>query len=493
VRLRYLIPLLLCSLAWGQGLVVSKGTLISNGTLVSPGVATTSNIAFVQSVACNNGTGATTVVCTVTALTTAEFIEFTEEDADNPAAPGLPTGGCNVAWVQDGTFSAAANGRVTVFSCTQGSAGATTITGHPATSTHSSANARVYTGMATSSPLAFISPAYASTVAVTNPFTNTESATQTDLAIAICSEGTNANAHYVLGPGYANLTDFPQPNDLTDTASEDVVNAKTSQWTGSFTADSHNYNCLQVLYKAAQSNNPPSGNQPSFYTDFENSTDGTTVTPTILNSATHGGNCTWTVGGAAFTVATLGEKPTVLNQTVNGVTYTAPDAGTRGIRYDPGLGGATGICTFLISQPSATAGIWWESPATVPDTTTHSFLTVGGVGAADYSMCALAAGASFVVNETFGGDSAGHINIAASTWYRATVQYIAGGTHSCSLYDINGTLVGTASHAATGNNNAINAVVGNNHGGAGNSGNFAYEDNLVVDYINGSTDFPLIP
>lgn len=470
-------------------------SLLCYGQILGPILTTATaspNVIFVSSTACNNGTGATTVVCTVPALTAGAFIVLFENDADNPAAPSLPTGGCSVTWVQDGTFSAAINGRITVFHCQSATGAATTITGNPALSTHSSMNARVYTGIASSTPVNFISPAYANnTASLTVQYTNTESGSQTDLAIAVCSEGVNNNAHYVLGPGYGNLTDFPQPNDGTDTAAEDVVNAKTSQWTGSFTTDAHNYNCLQIMYKAANPGSAPAGNQPSFYTDFEGVTNAASVTAAQLANSTHGGNCAWTLGGAALQGATLGEKPTVLNQTVNGATYAAPDTGTLGIRYDPGLGGAQGLCTFLIAQTNVTAGIWWKSPATLPDTTTHSFITIGGAGAADFSMCALAAGQSYVVNETFGGDSTGHINISASTWYRATVQYNKGGTHSCNLYDISGTLLGSVSHAATGSNNAVNAVVGNNHGGAGTSNNYAYEDNFVVDIINNT--FPLIP
>jgi hypothetical protein len=183
-----------------------------------------------------------------------------------------------------------------------------------------------------------------------------------------------------------------------------------------------------------------------------------------------------------------------LNQTVNGVTYTAPDAGTLGIRYDPGLGGAQGNCNFLVSQTSATAGIWWKSPVTIPDTTTHSPLTLNGAGGADFAVPAMPAGVSNFVCETFGGDSASlGFTVAASTWYRLTVQYISGGTHTCKVYDISGALLGSGSHAATGSNNVTFVTVGNSHGGAGTSNNFAYEDNLIIDLLNGTTDFPLIP
>jgi hypothetical protein len=467
--------------------------------LISIGGAAASNIILLHSTTCNNTTGATTVVCTVPSTTAGSFLEITEEDADNPAAPSLPTGEATA--VQDGTFPASANGRTTIFHVASSNGGVTTITGHPATSTHSSMNVREYTGVSSSAPLDAITAGstYLSNVSTASPLTDTLSASQIDLVIAVCSEGSSANSHYVAGPGFGNIADFPQPNDATDTAAVDLLNGTKGQYTGYFTADSHNHNCVLALYKSAVAGSAPSGDFPSVYADFENSTNGTTVTAAILAAGTHGGPCQingagaggWTLTGAALIVSTSGEKATVNTHTTQGTTYTAPDSGTRGLRYDPGNGGATANCALQTSQGTVTAGVWWQSPATVPDTTTHSVLTVANPGN-DFAAISLVAGQSYMVCETFGGDSAIHIAISASTWYRLTVQYIAGGTHSCAVYDASGTQVGsTATHAATGNFKVTTVEVGNSHGGAGTVGNFAYVDNLVIDWLNNT--FPILP
>jgi hypothetical protein len=211
-----------------------------------------------------------------------------------------------------------------------------------------------------------------------------------------------------------------------------------------------------------------------------------------MTASTHGGSCTWTVAGSntLFSISTSAEQALVRNVNVNGTTYTAPDAGTRGISTDTSGGGITAQCTWVGgSTTTASAGVWWKSPP-LPDTiTTYSILTIGGAGAGDFVTPALIANTHNMVCETGGGDSTA-ITWANSTWYMVAVQYVAGGTHSCALYDTSGTQVGsTVTHAATGSFAPVNIQIGQSHGTAGNAGNDYLFDNLQVDYLNGT--FPI--
>lgn len=364
-----------------------------------------------------------------------------------------------------------------------------TVTAHGASFT--SANIRVYRGTA-ASPFDVV---VGGLVAVTSarPGSRSLTGTTNELAIGWCEDGSSATNTFGTTSLWGNGISYPQATAGEVGFAADILNGLPgSQYGFAATAtSSHNFGCGEILYKSAVSGSAGPGNFPTEFTGFENSTNGTTITPTILYAGMGGGNCVWTVTGGALVVSTSGQKDTVLNATTDGALYAAPFTGTRGSRYDPGNGGSEGICTFRQGHSTVTAGGWWLSPATIPDTTTHSLLTIALSGS-DFVDVAMSSGENFFRCETQGGVSTTlGFTIAANTWYRLTDKYVAAGTHTCSVYDSSGTLLGTNTHAATGSFNATSFILGNSHGSAGTVGNFAYQDSVLIDELNGT--FPLLP
>ncbi len=467
--------------------------------LIGVGGATSvavSNITLVNSTACFSNSG-TSYSCTIPSTAAGDGLIIIQEDADNPSAPTVPTGVTGSTCVTDHSYAQSNNeGRQTYFNCPNISAGTTTVTLHVASSGHSAVNVREYSGLATSSLLDTIVAAKTVTTSTTTEFSNPLATSQTDLAVTSCSEGATATSNMAAGTGWGNGKKFVQTADATDSYAADMLNVQ-GQITGILTGDSHNYTCILALYKSAVAGTPPTGNTPTAYSDFENSTNGTALTSAILIAGTHGGSCTWTGTSSGMTVSTSGEQATVQNVTTNGVTYTAPDAGTRGIAFDATVGG-NATCTWVGGNATtASAGVWWKAPASQDATSPDSFITIGGNGAADYAdaqLLQVSGGTRRVILEapSCGACASSFITLPTlATWYMVTVQYVGGGTHSLSIYDTSGSQVGsTLTAAATGTNRPVSIQFGNSHGTAGTTGsNPYYFDNLLMDYVNGT--FPL--
>lgn len=458
-----------------------------------------SNITLIQSVVCTSGASTGSTSCTTTATGSGNLLVYYVHAGDNTSANSVPTSSSGT-WSQACTFTT--NGRVSIYYMANSPSGITAVATHEAASNHTASVFYEFSGIATASPLDVCSSAELS-ITSTTPATPTLATTQTDIVIGWTREDSSGSlTTHTAGPQWT-AAYAPQASDGNASVVEyyTALNNIQSQNTPDFTIDSHGWRTGAVAFKSAVAGTTPTGNTSvSTYADFENSTNGTTVTGAIAAAGFHGGGCDQVGAGGSdpgvtvsgtLVVSTTGQKGTVLNETTNGVTYAAPDAGTRGYRYDPGNGGATVNCRFNTTSNAVSAGVWWLSPSTFPDTTTHSVVTVSNPGN-DFAAIAMPASQSYMVCETQGGDSTGHIAIAGNTWYRLTVQYNAAGTHQCGVYDITGTQVGsTATHAATGNFVATTVQFGNSHGGAGTTGNFAYIDNGIADWVNGA--YPLIP
>lgn len=491
---RLLFSLVLCSLLTLRG---DAKQLLLLGVSRASGSAPVSNITLVHSTAGFSNSG-TSYVVTIPSTTAGNGLIIIQEDADNPAAPGVPTGVTGSTCVTDGTFAQTNNdGRQSVFNCPNISAGITTVTLHVAATGHSAVNIREYSGLAAASMLDAIVAAKTLTTATTTEYSRTLATSQTDLAVTSCTEGATATSNMATGTGWGNGTKFVQTADATDSFAADMLNVQ-GHVTGILNGDSHNYTCLLMLYKSAVAGTPPGGILASFYSDFENSTNGTTVSAAILAAGTHGGNCTW---GGTFntnlTVSTSGEEPTVQNVTTNGVTYTAPDSGTRGIRMDPSTtGGGAGSCTWIGGAPTVSAGVWWKAPASTDATSPYDFFVIDGSGGSEFAIAQLlqlSGGTNRVILETSlcGACSGSFITLPAmNAWYMVSLQYVQNGLGSLAIYDTSGAQVGSTITQSLGNFAPVSVGIGDFHGSIGTTAsNFYYYDNLRADILAGT--FPM--
>lgn len=478
--------------------MVSTQLLVGNllGIGKVGGAAPVSNILLVQSATNFSNAGATYAV-SLGATAAGNGLIIIQEDADNPAAPTVPTGVAGSTCVQDATYAQTNNeGRQTYFNCPNISAGTTTVTIHVTGSGHSVANVREYSGLATAALLDSIAAAKASNVTATALVSNPIIGTQTDLAVGSCATGATATANMVAGTGWGHGKDFTQTADLTDSYAVDILNAVKGQSITFITGDSHTYTCIVALYKSAVAGSS-SGQYPTLYADFENSTNGTTVTAAILIAGSHGGTCTWTVTGANAVVSTSGQQSTTTNESVNGVTYTSPDAGTRGIRYDPSVAG-TGVeqCSFLNGVSSVSAGVWWLAPAIQDATQPYDVFELAGGGDSAIAQLIQSGGGTRVMLleiPSCGGSDCGHITLPTmGVWYKLTLKRVQNGTSSLSIYDSTGTQVGATITGTSANFASTLVGIGDAHAGVGTSpNNYYYFDNLLVDQVNAV--FPLTP
>jgi len=270
------------------------------------------------------------------------------------------------------------------------------------------------------------------------------------------------------------------PNTFTANAS-DFAYLVVGSAGGNF--DAMTYYIGDVYVNSALGGGPP----PSVYIDFENSADGTTITPSILAAGTHCGNGIWSLSTSplfGMTISTKGQKQLPSPVTTCGTQYT--DTGTRGLQYDISQTGRYAAYNWSTTSSSASVGFFFQ--ITVSDQNFYSVFAITASGG-DYAVLHIQGGAMSL--ETITGVS-NSIPISPNVWYWVTMQYNAGGTHFMQVYDTTRwTLLGSVSRAANGNFPPNGIDIGRPGSEPGFPSGFWYYDNVIVDYLKAT--FPIVP
>jgi hypothetical protein len=230
---------------------------------------------------------------------------------------------------------------------------------------------------------------------------------------------------------------------------------------------------------------------PQMLVDFENGTNGDTITTGILAAGTHGGNGAWSIAGTAslLTVATASEFALHTSVTISGTTYT--DAGaTRGLKYLHTTGTASAYISyaFLTNSPTVSAGFFFHNGnVALADTNRYTIGGFAGLGS-DYAEAQLNTGGVYL--ETAGGNGATVTLPSAGALYYVTIQYVRNGTSAMNIYETSTwTLIGSSTHA-TGDYAATHFDLGKTGSETGTNGAYYLFDDLKIDYVSGN--FPLL-
>lgn len=249
--------------------------------------------------------------------------------------------------------------------------------------------------------------------------------------------------------------------------------------------DSLTYYIGNVYVDSGLGGGPP----PSAYVDFEDSTDGTTITTDILAASTHCGNGIWSLTTSPITGMTISsdaQKQLPSPVTTCGTQYT--DTGTRGLRYDISQTGRYAAYRWSTTSSSTSVGFFFQ--ITVSDTNYYSVFNINGQAGLDYAAVNVHAGA--IRLEVGSQIVSSPISISPNTWYWVTMQYNAGGTHYLQVYDTTTwSLIGNISNGATGNDPPISISMGRTGSETGFPSAYWYYDNIIVDYL--TAKFPIVP
>ena len=442
--------------------------LLAPGKLAFSQTGSASNIQLVQSVECEQSGISGSYACTLAPTGTGHLLTAQEFDfANTPGTPATPPG-----WTQDCVKNNGSAGQITYFSYPNAPAGITSVAFVPSSSA-SSAVVSEWSGMATASPFDGCDGYVDNNGAGTHWSSGAALASQTDLAIGAALNRTNDANGFAPSDVWTALMDAPQTHSGAEGWTAYIANGLQSPFTALGTMTSAVDVLSSVaLYKSAVADTTPTGALVSSYSDFENSTDGTTLTAAILNAGTHGmGINQWTLASSSgFTVCTAGSLPSYASMTTNGTTYPA-GAGTRGICYDMATGGANNAYE-RIPADNLTVTAYVNVNVGTNVTSYSSPVFVGAAGAD---------GAAFTIN------SSGQLELecsianpvdypispatltAANTTYGVWLQYVGGGTHTLKVYSnpsTNPSLIGTATCPAQGSNYATEVGFGEFHAGA---------------------------
>src|SRR6266478_3877305 len=249
--------------------------------------------------------------------------------------------------------------------------------------------------------------------------------------------------------------------------------------------DAMTYYIGNVYVNSSLGGGPP----PSMYIDFENSTDGTTITTDTLAASTHCGNGIWSLEISpltGMTTSTNAQKRLPSPVTTCGKQYTDA-AGTRGLRYDMSQTDRYAAYNWSTTSGSASVGFFYK--ITVSDQNYYSVFAITASGGGDYAVPYIHGGSMYL--ETATGVS-NPIPMSPNVWYWVTMQYNAGGTHYMQVYDTtNWTLLGSVSRAASGNYRPNGIEIGRTGSEPGYPSAYWYYDNIIVDYL--TARFPIVP
>jgi len=257
---------------------------------------------------------------------------------------------------------------------------------------------------------------------------------------------------------------------------------------------------------------PQPDSQTNFpvYANFETSTDGTTVTASILNAGTPVKGCTWRadfVSTTAMKISTAAQHNLLSTLVAGGQVWT--DFGsTRGVTFDVSVLGTTPSgqqrvggdfeCVFSTSSNTASVGFWIKTSIPTRDTGYYAMLLIGNSAGSDFTSLMIHSGHMYLevrANPNGAPNTGTFFNYTADTWYWVTAQfqkYTSGSSvHSLYIYDASGNLINYQTKSADSSNpsNPNKFFLGRG-GDLGNPSALVYFDNMVAD-TNGS--FPISP
>ena len=286
---------------------------------------------------------------------------------------------------------------------------------------------------------------------------------------------------------------------------EDGLQSSSGATQAAFTVNSGGQKAIvQMLALSAVPASGGTGNL-MVYSDFENSTNGTTTTNAILTSGTHDpySQTGWSgpTGSNAMTVATSCQKNLLTSKTVGvqGSSTTYTDSGsTRGQQFN--LASSTsGYFRYTSDRLSNiyTAAGWFYNPVSTGDAT--DYFSMGGINDGngdDYVAVMVNNGKMYpeTLHNPNGADDVGSFySYTQNTWYWISLQFVLGPSayHSMSIYDTSGTLLSTQKKLSVATTLPNQFTLGRG-GDNGTPANLWCWDNVVIDTENGGA-FPIVP
>ena len=439
-----------------------------------------SNIQLVQSVSCQQSGSSGSYSCMLAATGAGHLLTAQEFDFVNaPGTPATPAG-----WTQDCVRNNGTAGQITFFSYPNAPGGVTTVMFTPSSGA-SSAVVSEWSGAATSSPFDGCDGYVDNGGTGAYWFSGAKLSSQTDLAIGAALHVGSASNGFAPGDVWTRLTDAPQTQGPGEGWTEYIANGSQGPFTAlGTTASAVDVLSTVALYKSAVAGTGTTGALVSSYSDFEASSDGTTLTAEILNAGTHGmGINVWALNSNAFTVCTAGSLPFYSNATTNGTTYAAGE-GTRGICYDMPTGGQA-VEAIPAQSLTVTAYVNVNVGSNVTSYSAPVFVGAPGVDGAAFAInssgqleleCASANPQDYPISPA--------TLAVANTTYGVWLQYAGGGTHTLKIYanpTTSPTLIGTATCPAQGTNYATEVGIGEFNAAALGAGGTREFDSFMWD------------
>jgi hypothetical protein len=237
-------------------------------------------------------------------------------------------------------------------------------------------------------------------------------------------------------------------------------------------------------------------------TDFEGSSNGTSVTEALLHAAEKGwGIGRWGFTGTAMKFATAASQPllTSISRLNNGTSF-ASGAGSLGVQYLTSTGTSYIKQDLYPTNGAATstafsAGVWFYSDIPGSDASNLDVFTLYAAGGANF------ANAKFLQNgggnsrtfqlEVAGGGGTSSVNVSPSTWYWLNLQYNKTGQHHLKIYAADGTtVIGTIDETSNGVGTVQYVAIGHAAAGVPTTGYLINFDSLKVDPAG---TYPLLP
>ena len=238
--------------------------------------------------------------------------------------------------------------------------------------------------------------------------------------------------------------------------------------------------------------------------DAENSTDGTTMTTTIMGNGTHtSATGSWFLTNTSnFTVSTSGPKGHGTREfSVSGTPYTDA-SGTRGMRQDHSAQGGVDKWFYwekTVATAKWSASIWINTGINYQEFESYTIfglLDSGFAGGAMFNLQNFGASSFETYLENVSSDLYAGPTLSRNTWYLVCLLYDkANNQGKLAIYDtsyaqVGSTVTGQLNSAGTpGDCNHVR--VGSFGGGFPSHAVFTYYDDLAVDMTG--TTFPLIP
>jgi hypothetical protein len=136
---------------------------------------------------------------------------------------------------------------------------------------------------------------------------------------------------------------------------------------------------------------------------------------------------------------------------------------------------------------AVTAGVWFYSNIPNSDLSNLDVFTIFGKNGADFANAKYLGGGTvqnpqriFQLEVGSGGGNA-NINVQANTWYWLSLRYSKSGSHSLSVYDTAGALVGSITEVAAGTTKPDYVVIGQSNSDTPTSGYVVNFDSMVID------------